>query len=185
MFPRAKEWVGEDLLAFVAVIFAIVQFLDARGEEKEMREVGERMNDVVNKMSTRGIGAFPKNMDSIIELVKSAKHSIRIIVDYPGYGQYSAPQRHKEYLGVLSEAAANRDIEFQLVSYDDILTSQESAQEFPAANIHSMRKTDLAMFKQFFEFRGIPETSRPSTCGFYGYFCKRSRMTTLRFWQMV
>jgi hypothetical protein len=36
LFPWVPQWIGQDVLAFLAITFAIVQFLDARDEEKGM-----------------------------------------------------------------------------------------------------------------------------------------------------
>lgn len=162
-FSWFPNWIGEDLLAFLAITFAIVQFLDAREEEKDMRTIERRMNDVMNKISTRGIGPFPDNLDDIVSLVRNAKTSVRIIVDFPGYGQYSAPELHKEYLAALTEAAHRPKVEFQLVSYDDVLTREESKLELASASTSSMRKGDKEKFEKYLAANNIPSMKAPKT----------------------
>ena len=93
-------------LAFLAITFAIVQFLDARAEEKGMGEIEDRIQHALDNASTRAIGSFPLNLRKIIEMLNGAKSSIRIIVDFPGYGMYSDPDLYADYLQALKAGRA-------------------------------------------------------------------------------
>lgn len=160
-FPSLAKWVGNDLLAFLAIIFAIVQFLDARDEEKDMRKIEHHVTEMVGQISTRGIRPFPENLDDIIVMLRGAKNSVRVMVDFPGYGQYSAPERHKEYQAALNEAAQRPAVKFQLVSYDDVLTTEESKAELKAP-IPPTRKEDKEKFEAYLKANGISQASAPN-----------------------
>jgi hypothetical protein len=141
-----SSWVGKDLLAFLAITFAVVQFLDAREEEKGMGKIEHRMQKVLDNASTRPVGSFPFNLRKIIDMVKGARSSIRIIVDFPGYGMYSDPDLYAEYLEALKAAGRNADVEFQMVSYDKTLTLEDTEHEFPRMPDPTDKK-----FLRFFE----------------------------------
>ena len=153
-FPSVAQWVGDDLLAFLAITFAIVQFLDARDEEKDMRKIERHVTEMVGQISTRGIRPFPENLDNIIVMLRGAKDSVRVMVDFPGYGQYSAPERHTEYQAALKEAAQRPAVKFQLVSYDDVLTTEESKAELKMT-IPPSRKEERKKFEAYLKANSI------------------------------
>src|ERR1700733_9422330 len=105
LFPWITGFMGHDILAFFAISFALVQFLDARDEEKGVKKIQGRIQRLLNDATTRSVGSFPKNLKNIIEMIGTAKSSIRIIVDFPGYGIYSDPDLYGEYLKALKAAA--------------------------------------------------------------------------------
>jgi hypothetical protein len=51
-------------------------------------------------------------------MIGAAKSSIRIIVDFPGYGIYSDPDLYGRYLEAMKAVARNSAVEFKMVSYD-------------------------------------------------------------------
>jgi hypothetical protein len=90
-FDRITIW-----LAVAAIVFAVWQFHDARGQEF-------RMEGLAEQMSTRFVGFFPKNMHDVDEVVSHADKSLDIMTDYVGYGHYSAPEDFERYLRTLQD----------------------------------------------------------------------------------
>ncbi len=162
-FPQLHEWIGEDLLAFMAILFALVQFLDAREGERDLRKIEEALATTVEGITTRGIGAFPDNLDDIVALMREANASIQIIVDFPGYGQYSEPELHAKYLGALQSATAKEKIKIQMVSYDEALTQEESVQELSFAGASLTRSEDMKKLKRYIDANNISPEKAPKT----------------------
>ena len=131
-FPWVPQRIGEDVFAFLVITFAIVQFLDARDEEKGMGKIEGRIQRLLNDATTRSVGSFPTNLKNIIEMIEAAKSSIRIIVDFPGYGIYSDPDLYGRYLEAMKAEAGNSAVEIKMVSYDKALTIEDTKHEFPA-----------------------------------------------------
>jgi hypothetical protein len=159
-----STWGTPEYLAFVAIVFAIVQFLDARQEEHEAERLTRELNRLAERMSTQVIGLFPENLLQITNLIRSAKTHVHVIVDFAGYGQYSAPKTYTEYLNALKKAAGNRNIEMRLICYDSILGDRERKLQFPKdppAVFEGLK--DRNKFNTFFENLGIAEDKRPKS----------------------
>jgi len=161
-YPQMSDWIGEDLLAFTAIVFAMVQFLDAREGEQDLRTIEKAMETAVDRLSTRAIGPFPDNLDDIIELVRDAKSSVQILLDFPGYGLYSEPELHGQYLAALTTAATRPNVQFQLISYDDGLTQQESKLELPF-DLTALRRKDREKLERYLKANSIDAKSAPRT----------------------
>jgi hypothetical protein len=161
-YPHMSEWIGEDLLAFTAIVFAMVQFLDAREGEQDLRTIEKAMETAVDRLSTRAIGPFPDNLDDVVELITGAKSSVQILVDFPGYGQYSQPELHQQYLEALSEAASRPNVKFQLISYDHALTETETKLELPE-DLTNLQHKDKDRFVGYLKANGIDAKNVPRT----------------------
>ncbi len=111
ILPWWPHWVSADVLVVIAIAFAIVQFLDGRQEERALDQQESRlatladqiqgqageMKSIALSMSTRFAGPFPENLKEIVDLISKANRHLKVMVDFPGYGQYSAPEMHLEY----------------------------------------------------------------------------------------
>src|SRR5712692_5266118 len=91
-YPKgaAFEFVGF-VLAAVALLYAMIQFVHARGHSR-------KMEDIAHSMSTRYIGLFPKDLEDIVQVVKSAGRQLLILADSMGYGQYSNPDTYRKFI---------------------------------------------------------------------------------------
>ena len=252
-FPRLPEMKAEEVLAILAIAFAVVQFLDARGQEHELStisgklqtetanlgtQIGKLQNETANlgsqvkniidqanqlhgelqsltntlgseikgitqqanqlhtelqaitrdlaiqsnvlrseltrisgdlaqqtsglkdisgSVSTRFVGAFPENMREIIDLLKNAREKIEIVVDFPGYGQYSALQYHKEYIKALIDAR-QRKVEIRIICYQLALVRKERLEQFPDTTPEEWaQKISEKKFNDYFaEFTDVP-----------------------------
>lgn len=252
-FPKLPEMKAEEVLAILAIAFAVVQFLDARGQEHELNAIsgklqsetatlgtqigklqaettnlGNQINDIIKQsnqlhgelqtvtntlgseikgitqqanqlhaelqaitrdlaiqsnvlrseltrisgdlaqqtsglkdisgsVSTRFVGAFPENMREIIELLKNARETIEIVVDFPGYGQYSALKYHKEYIKALIDARQKK-VAIRIICYQLALVRKERMEQFPDITPEEWaQKISEKKFNDYFaEFKDIP-----------------------------
>ena len=112
-----------DVLAVLAIAFAIVQFMDAKRQEREITAIE-------GSVSTRFVGLFPKNLRHIREVISQADRYVYVMVDFIGYGQYSAPDEHQKYLAALQTAIRN-NLDVKVICYTAILGEEERKQQFP------------------------------------------------------
>jgi hypothetical protein len=97
------------VLGALGVVFAVIQFVDARRTIDSVKTVGVRLAGSTRKLeqqlSTRHVGVFPTFLPKIVELLADADESIVVFCDYPAYGEFSAPEAFADYLRVLKEKA--------------------------------------------------------------------------------
>ena len=142
------EWPVGDALAFIAICFAIVQFIDAKRQEL-------KMTTIALSMSTRFIGAFPKELKDLAALASKAERRIDIIVDFLGHGQYASPEGYSAYLREI-ENALGKNVEIRMICYDRRLTEKERVEQFPdSAQFEGI--LDKRQFERYFEiYAGVP-----------------------------
>jgi hypothetical protein len=128
------------VLAVVAILFAVIQFFDSRHQLTEL-------NQVAQSMSTSYVGEFPKNMDSIVKLVGEATSKLDIMVDFPGYGHYSDPDRFKLYSRALQDAAGKLTV--RLLIYSEKAAQETRLRQFRRDDFADKTKTEL--FQRFFK----------------------------------
>jgi hypothetical protein len=133
-------WGNAEILAFIAIVFALMQFLDARDEEG-------RLGKIAGQMSTQVIGTFPENLDDVAELIGTARTSIDIVVDFFSYGQYSAPQAFQKYLNALKLAAKKSKMKFRIAAYNSDLAKGQIKAQFSEPEFGQEREEDR--FKDF------------------------------------
>jgi len=109
------------MLATIAIVFAVIQFIDSRIQKSEMREIAE-------SMSTRFIGEFPKNMDNIIQVVSGPTKELDIMIDFPGYGNYSNPDGFKVYFRKILDLA-ERKVKVRMLVYDEKTRTENRARQ--------------------------------------------------------
>ncbi|HXQ25532.1 MAG TPA: hypothetical protein VN822_03910 [Candidatus Acidoferrales bacterium] len=112
-----------DVLAVLAISFAIVQFMDAKRQEREITAIE-------GAVSTRFVGLFPKNLRHIQEVISKANRYVYVMVDFIGYGQYSAPEEHQKYVAAL-QSVIRKDLDVRLICYNAKLGQDERKLQFP------------------------------------------------------
>lgn len=187
-YPWLPGLTAEELLAVLAIAFAVVQFLDARVQERELDEQSDNLGvisgklkgysdsltgitqnlqhqagdlkDISGSMSTRFVGPFPENMKAIISLLDKANRTIEILVDFPGYGQFSALDSHIAYLEKLIRAR-QRKVKVQIIGYQLALATKERAEQFP--DCPPDQWTQIAASQNFHEyFNFFTDLPRPN-----------------------
>jgi len=146
-FPSLPPWHSEYVIAVLAIAFAVVQFLDARSEEAALKEQAGKMGEIASSMSTQFVGPFPENLEAIAKLTVKARSSLDVIVDYPGYGQFSALQTHLRYLGALTQHAPGVCV--RVICYDHSLREKERLEQFPDT---AFKDIDVAMLSSYVSF---------------------------------
>ena len=147
------QWNAESVLAVLAIGFAIVQFTDARRQETALERQKQDLGTIALSMSTRFLGPFPGNLKEINNLIAKADRSLKVIVDFPGYGQYSAPELRLAYVQQLEIARSARKVPIQIICYKSDLADAERREQFPDdQTVFASR--DMTPWTRFFEFRG-------------------------------
>lgn len=130
----------DTLLAILAIVFATIQFVDARLMERKMRQM-------VRSMSTRFIGQFPTNMPEIVDVIGRTDQKLDILVDVCAYGHYSQPVLFKNYVGTIQnklDAGCN----IRMIVYSPAVYKELRHQQFPEDGFKDECKRER--FKQFF-----------------------------------
>lgn len=124
-------------LGVTALVFAAIQFGDARRTIRKVKELGQGLKEstgrvedlraelvastgkIEEQLSTRRIGEFPDFLPKIVELLSSAdkgSESILICCDFPAYAEFSsAPSTYREYADCLQ----SRGDQVRLLCLDD------------------------------------------------------------------
>jgi hypothetical protein len=130
-----------DVLAIVAIVFAIIQFIDARIESA-------RMEHLARSMSTRFAGRFPKNLTEILNVVQSADKELLIMADFLNYGSYTAPDL---FLALKSAIEKNclKGVTVKILRYDDQRAKEALMEQLPVRLFNEDKKS--SRFKGFCE----------------------------------
>src|SRR5271156_6482240 len=70
--------------ALVGLLFALIQYDDSNETKRTLNALGGRL-------TTKYVGAFPANLDSITSLVEDTKGHLDLMTDFVDYGNYSDP----------------------------------------------------------------------------------------------
>jgi hypothetical protein len=142
-----------DILAVLAILFAVIQFVDARLQKHEM-------NTIAKSMSTRFVGLFPKNLLEITEVLGKGTKYVYIMADFVDYGAYSFPLAFKAYLEKLKEARL-QGATVRIICYDQQLSDQELAEQFSDQDF--LQERTSRRFQNYFAINsGVPV---PSSAG--------------------
>jgi hypothetical protein len=80
---------------------ALYSILLARRHSATLHNQIKQLDLIRDNLSTRYIGPFPDHMRAIVDGVRGAQRSIRIMCDAPAYAAYSTPQLYAEYKSAL------------------------------------------------------------------------------------
>ena len=141
-FQETVAWLKEHVdrvLAAVAIVFAVVQFVDSRFQKRDMKEIAD-------SMSTRFIGQFPNNMTEVVAVVRQAKTALDILVDVAAYGHYSTPLLFEEFL---KEINTKRKLKVRMIVYHSDIYTKLRLEQFPEKTYEEERRS--ARYRKFFE----------------------------------
>jgi hypothetical protein len=144
--PSLPEAKLSEVLAIVAVFFAIAQFLDAKRQSGDLVEIQRAL-------STRNIGVFPDNLEEIIKLVSNAKHHLYILTDFVAYGQYSAPGLFAKYMDALRRLPNRVDV--QILCYDAPTSKKAALEHLPDGAENFEGKINRTVFEDFCDVNNI------------------------------
>jgi hypothetical protein len=96
-FRQSAGWILlEYILAVVSIVGIVLAFWAAIESRKQT-------NELKRSLSTRVVAEFPGNLPDLITMLDKARDKIDIWEDTIGYGEFSAPEKFQEYLGVLEK----------------------------------------------------------------------------------
>lgn len=86
------------ILAIASIAFAYKQKLDSSDLEKKTAELEINVSDILGATSTGYVANFPHSIPVITKVVQGACTDLDIMIDVPGYGEYSDPQAFYSYM---------------------------------------------------------------------------------------
>ena len=152
-FEGAEKLTIETVLAWIAILFASIQFFDARSQNRKLEEVA-------GSMSTRFVGNFPKNLSEIVRIVSQGSRRLDIVVDICAYGHYSAPRLSDEYVSAVREARRERNVEVRMIFYEATQHVTNAKLQFPEVDFQ--REQQSPRFREYFG-KVYPGKRKPTT----------------------
>jgi hypothetical protein len=142
-------------LAVLAIIFAIIQFGDARNQIKQaqntldqLKSVTVTLEPVARSVQTRYVGSFPDNMDEIMNVVKGVPDGGELVImtDFSGYGLYSRNDLYLEYISELRRARSKRRVNERILVYDRDLANEALKRQFTVDRYNQERRNGFRSF---------------------------------------
>jgi hypothetical protein len=156
------------VLAVLALVFAVKQYLDAREAKRaaeeaksavaalhvEVSSLSGELDDLRQQTSTRAIPRFPDNVPAICKLLDgcTANTTVRIMVDYIGYTLYSDRAKFDRYLSSLKNALS-RNVKVHLLVYDHARAKKAIRLQYPTIT----EERGKERFADFFRHLGTPK----------------------------
>lgn len=126
------RWFSLDrILALVAIAAGLVAIVFELELHRQVTTGDSKLNVIVSSLSTRYVAEFPHDLQSVRTLLSNAKEGdrVRILVDFIGYGHYSAPENFQKYMDSISDARRN-GAKVQLLIYDDEAARADMCSQF-------------------------------------------------------
>jgi hypothetical protein len=142
-WPEAKL---PEQLALVAILFAALQFTDAKEQTNELRQL-------LRAASTRSVGVFPDNMTDILEVIGGTKRHLYILTDFVAYGQYSAPRQFEKYIAALRKLP--RRVDLQIICYDAQTSKKAALEHLPDGDENFEGKINKPVFEEFCDVNNV------------------------------
>jgi DNA-binding winged helix-turn-helix (wHTH) protein len=95
-------------------------------EEPLQPILGERLQPI----ATQFIGFSPEIMDHINDLVSRSHSRLRILADFIGYCNYSAPLHFDEYVRFMKDVHAKKNVTIEILTYANELAEAELRAQF-------------------------------------------------------
>jgi hypothetical protein len=131
------------LLAIVAIVFAVIQYHDARAQL-------DRLQAITSSIQTQYVGEFPVNLDKITEVIAhSSEHGeLDVMADFPGYALYSRNDKYQAYFNALVTARQQKSVQVRMMVYDKDLMEKVFRIEFKSQDFEKEKKKG---FRDFFK----------------------------------
>jgi len=184
IWPNAARFI--EAASLVAVILAILEMNRMRqvaesvsSQNAQMRDVAEStqrqhasmqeiadyaqlqnemMREIAGSMSTRYVGKFPDHLSEVISLINTAKKSLRILCDVPGYCHFSIPNEFLKYKAAIDNRAAT-GVKVEAAFLDK--THARHANKEQLGTWNRVRTSDT--YKRYISLFRIPEDEQPKT----------------------
>tara|TARA_B100000678_G_C18090823_1_gene454679 strand:+ start:126 stop:845 length:720 start_codon:yes stop_codon:yes gene_type:complete len=107
-----------DVLEVLAPPITIIALILAIWQTGQSITATRELASIKKSLSTQFLGDFPSFNDDIADLLSSAKVSILIFCDLPGYGLISKPNSWHEISSIIEKKSKNTRINCELTVYD-------------------------------------------------------------------
>ena len=114
------------LLGIVGLFVGVIALLVGAYHVYELRHMQ-------NAISTQYLGEFPEFLPQITEVVNAARHDLIIVCDFPGYGDFSAPDNSLKYLQALRARQSDKQLRVEFTCLDETLRYRYLDEQLPAA----------------------------------------------------
>lgn len=144
LFSRKAGAVQLDFITLALLVFALASLIFAFLSL-------QKSDEIVKNLSTRYIGEFPFFLPNVVKELESARRSIYIAKDFPGYGIYSNHQEYLNYVKVLQQKLTER-VEIKMVVLADNRRLEMHDLQFKGVTIDQLKKSDY--FQNFVRWSG-------------------------------
>jgi hypothetical protein len=140
----------------VATMVALVGTVIALGmsiyQLKQSHKTEERIKQISDSVSTKYIGVFPENMNSINDLIASTHKDLWIIADVPAYGGFSTPSQYQQYIQGIKELAirSGQPQGVRILTWDSKTRRESFNHLFGDRTIEQLREFDI--YKKYFQY---------------------------------
>jgi hypothetical protein len=160
-----KKW-SEGIIYFISILAIIFAFRQESTSDRTLQNV----RDIAGSMSTSFVGIFPDTLEEITDLVDGSRDSLKILVDYVGYGHYSTPETHSKYMSAL-ESAKRRGVNIDILIYD-VQTALDQTFQFQWNTEGLESELRSERFVNYFNVHpGLPKPESPEE--FLRFVCGR------------
>ena len=117
--PLHKDWLElfRLVLEIAAVLLGVRAYFDIKKQLDAANGLAGRLTSVSKTLSTRFIGYFPLNFRKILQVLKNANKSVRIMVDYADYGSLTAHDDFLEYVKQVSMLGSKPEVDIRIICY--------------------------------------------------------------------
>ncbi|HWG39360.1 MAG TPA: hypothetical protein VN658_02330 [Candidatus Acidoferrales bacterium] len=131
------------LLAIAAIVFAWIQYHDARAQL-------DRLQAITSSIQTQYVGEFPVNLDKVIEVVSHSSDGgeLDVMTDFPGYALYSRNFKYQAYFNALVGTHQQKSVKINMLVYSRDLMERTFRIEFKPRDFEEERKNG---FRDFFK----------------------------------
>lgn len=107
----------------------------------ELHRALDKIRNVEKSLSTRYLGNFPIFLPDIVDLVNSAKDSVIVFCDFPGYGDFSDPVHALDYIQALERKFAE-NVTIEVTCLDAASRARFLQDQFPEAQWAEWQKDE-------------------------------------------
>jgi hypothetical protein len=105
------------LLEIAAVVLGIRAYFDIRAQLDAASGLAANLASISKTLSTRFIGYFPLNFRKIMQVLKNAHKSVRIMVDYADYGSLTAHEDFLKYVALVNKLGSDPKVDVRMICY--------------------------------------------------------------------
>jgi len=130
------------VLTIVMLLLAVKQYYDSTDQLSRVDKISQRI-------STQYLNSFPTTIPTITEFINGTQKELDVMVDYAGYGQFSAPHEFGDYLAALRRVSEKATV--RMVIYDRVIAKKAHTEQFPEPQYPSLKESPR--FQLYFEDR--------------------------------